>query len=205
MSFIKPTETKTARQTTPTVTVSRTTRRTVTASNIFVVVGCVLTLAHMLTYIPNFPEEGILHWKWMSSFLDAMGWAMLPLFFGFSYLMHYNLETEKYQKKGLLFKATAAIGTGVFHISYCLISIRDFQDYPRIVYYLWLLVIAIICTFILRYGNRKYIKSEIKFRRIISVLGTFIVRDAKKHVQDTPEAQKEYKKDYIKALEKGME
>jgi hypothetical protein len=138
-------------------------KKTATSSVLFVVLACFCPFLHLFT---KFGQEGILHWKWMASFLNSIGWALAILFLGISMLI--DLKDKLPETKTIhRIKALLVLCIGLFYVAYTFIAIRDFSN---TIYYTMLAGIAITLTFIIYLANRYYTsvheKLKIAFSRI---------------------------------------
>ncbi len=101
-------------------------------------------------------QEGVLHWKWMSSFLDSLGWAMFPLFMGLG-LLSFSVRLQEENRKVLTMISMIFVLIGCFYLAYTLISI---EDYTNMQYYSMLTFISILSSLFLNYIHKVLKKSN---------------------------------------------
>lgn len=89
-------------------------------------------------FAPN-GQEGVFGWKFMSSFLDAIGWALFAFFLGLSLLFEATSRIDSF-KSVYIIRAMIVIWVGVFYIAYAIIPIKDFTNFQ---YYTSLTLIAV--------------------------------------------------------------
>ncbi|GEQ86004.1 hypothetical protein ULMS_15120 [Patiriisocius marinistellae] len=113
-------------------------------------------------------QEGVLHWMWMSSFLDSLGWAMLPLFMGLGLLtFSTRLQSDNRTVLGLVSMISVAIGC--FYLAYTLISVKDFTNFQ---YYALLISIAIFSSILVYYMHRAVKSTEERLLKLIASLSS---------------------------------
>ena len=142
-------------------------RITKNSGGFYVVIGLFTPFLHLFAK-PG--QEGVLHWKWMASFLDSLGWALLPLFIGMGLLV-YSKRLQKHEGIILKIMSFGLIAIGSFYVAYTLISIRDFTN-PQ--YYGMLSIIGITSTVFLYYLVGMVQTIEQKLKTMIDKLITFI-------------------------------
>jgi amino acid transporter len=95
-------------------------------------------------------QEGVLHWSWMSSFLDSLGWAIFPLFMGLG-LLSFSIRLQEDDRKVLSLVSIISVTIGCFYLAYTLISISDFSNMQ---YYGMITIIALFSALFLYYVHR---------------------------------------------------
>ncbi|MEZ4779206.1 MAG: hypothetical protein R2786_07450 [Flavobacteriaceae bacterium] len=138
--------------------------------------------------------QGPLHWRWMTSFLNAFGWALFPLFMGLG-LLSLSKKLPLEFKNALQSIAFVSIAIGGFYIAYCVIPIKDFTNLQ---YYFMLSLIGILSAFACQYLMRLANYAEDKLKAAIDRLITFIVRAEGNYVRS--EKKETYFNDYIEEL-----
>jgi len=185
---IKPRKTKIARLTIPIVTAYQTIR------NSAIVYFLIAFSGPFLHLFGNPEAKGPFHWRWMISFLDALGWALFPFFMGLG-LLSLSKKLPFDFRNALQSIAFVSISIGGFYIAYCLIPIKDFSNFE---YYIMLSFIGIgtsvVCHHLLKLANY----AEDKLKAALDRLITFIVKAEDKYI---PKEKKEgYFTSYIEEL-----
>lgn len=103
---------------------------------LFTILGVLSPFMHLLA-LPG--QEGILHWKWMSSFLNAFGWALLPIFVG---LVMFMDAVNKPQR----FRAFLVTSIGVYYVIYIFLPNGNNFDFTPTTYYITVAIFAMLLT-----------------------------------------------------------
>ncbi|MEP0266608.1 hypothetical protein [Dokdonia sp.] len=153
------------------------TRRT-TSSIVFVVLACFSPFLHLFARVG---QEGVLHWRWMASFLDSIGWALFAFFIGISMLIDIK-QVNQELKPAHRIKAYLVTCIGLFYIAYTFIAIKDFTNAQ---YYSLLSGIAIGLTVFAYLTNKYYTPLEEKLKVGFSKMYHWANSIAPSHVPDT--------------------
>jgi len=79
-------------------------------------------------------QEGPLHWKWMSSFLNALGWALFAFFIGFVMLLDAK-DQVKEKRLPSVFRSSLVLGIGIYYLLYIFFPNAKNFDFSKPVYY----------------------------------------------------------------------
>lgn len=133
--------------------------RTIKKINIKYVLTGLAVLAPFLHLLAKPAQPGILHWAWMSSFLNALGWALLAFFIGIVIIIE---ARHKHQRlRGIL-----VTSIGIYYIIYIFFPNGKNFDFTPTTYYIALGVISLLITSITVWWVR-FDKSQIHFYRYI--------------------------------------
>ena len=167
----KLTKTSSVLQTIGTVTEYLTTRSSIV---VFTLMGLFAPFIHLLV---DQSAEGVFGWAYMTSFLNAIGWALLPLFLGISMMLEANTSDREY-KTAKRIQAFLVVSVGVFYLAYTLIPIKDFTDGQ---YYTMVSFIAVLGAFLMYFMSKAIKSTEEKLKAIIRHLFHFIIVDTPKN------------------------
>lgn len=124
----------------------------------------------------GFSQEGILHWKWMSSFLNAFGMAIFGICIGLVLKFTSNQITNEY-KKPIRAISKVVIYTGCYYLLYVLLPIKD---YSNTTYFGTLSVLTVAVYFIVLGLNKAVITTEDKLNFYKTALDVKTKIDASK-------------------------
>ncbi|MEZ4857215.1 MAG: hypothetical protein R2781_00205 [Flavobacteriaceae bacterium] len=143
------------------------------------------------------PEaQGPFHWRWMSSFLNAFGWALFPLFMGLG-ILSLSKKLPVAFKNAFQSLSFVSIAIGGFYIAYCIIPMSDFTNLQ---YYFMLSFMGILTAIAGHYLMKMASYAEEKLKAAIDRLITFIVKAEANYVK--PEKKEIYFNDYIEQFDK---
>ena len=143
-------------------------------------------------------QKGILHWRWMSSFLNALGVPFLAICIGL--LLKYASKMIPEHNFKFVFNTigNVVVYIGGYYLLYVFIAIKDFSNG---VYFSFLALLSILLFFIIIYINKGALKSERKLRKALDSISRFAFITVKKFIND--DKLEEYKEESIDALNEG--
>lgn len=146
--------------------------------------------------------EGVLGFKWMSSFLFALA---LPCVLVSSGLIIRFLATQNNNAFSYYFKVLSSliITSGGFFFAWTFYSMTD--DFSATTYYPILLFFAFGLAFIAKYIEKAFLSSEDKLKRIITVLLKSLYEDLEAKNLINPWKDKDFKKYRIDVTNKITE
>ncbi len=164
------------------------------------VITILAVVAPFLHLLAKSGQPGLFGYKWMTSFLFALGWPITTICMGLLlYMASEHIEGE--MRKGFALISTVIIGLGMYYLMYTLIPM-DFMginDFPVIVYYLVLLLCSIAAIVAVRFLNKGIKFTEAKLKANVSRLIAFII-NGDKYIE-TEENRTKYFKDYMGELD----
>lgn len=93
-------------------------------------------------------QGGPLHWKWMSSFLNAFGWALFAFCIGIVMLLDSRFVAKE-KRFPNIFRSFLVTGIGIYYMLYIFFPNAKNFDFTRPTYYLALAVVSSIITIVL--------------------------------------------------------
>lgn len=139
--------------------------------------------------------EGVFGFKYMSSFLYALGWPLTVISLGLLLqLASKHIVTEI--KDSFLVISSIVIGLGIFYLMYTLIPMQDFSTW---VYYLLLASSTIAAGYGIHLFGKGIMLVEEKLKANISRLIIFIVY-SEKYIEKKENRSRHFN-DYIKEFE----
>ena len=113
-------------------------------------------------------QEGILGWKWMSSFLNALGWPISILAISVLMLRDASRVPQELHKP-LKNRAYIIMGLGCYYLLYVCVGTFG-VDYPIYIYYLAMLVFTIALVIVVTQINRVLLSIENQLKSVIRSL-----------------------------------
>ena len=192
----KPTKRKFALRMTETVTAFLITKNSL-YTTLITILAVVAPFLHLLAK-PG--QAGLFGFKWMSSFLFALGWPISIICAGL--LLHMASEHIVGElRKGFALISTIIIGLGIYYLIYTLVPMHAVGagDFSPIVYYLFLLLSTIAAIMGVRFITRGIKFTEAKLKASISRLIAFII-NSDRYIESN-EKRSQYFKDYMGEFE----
>lgn len=186
----RQTKKRIALRTTQIATVFRTIKSN--RSSVYLTLGLFTPFLHLFAG-PG--QEGPLHWKWMASFLNSIGWALSLFFIGLSIL---TASTSRSDRRIRTIKGLSLVAVGMFYMSYSLLPIRDFSSQT---YYIMLIAVSLASTCLIYMAHLLVVTKTERLKQVIRWMFDFILSEVPHRYLDANQTSR-YKKDCSNLIKK---